>query len=221
MNAPGLALTRAPNLAEQTADAIVNGIAAGIIKPGQRLVEAELAASLKISRIPLREALKILEAQGITASAPHRGAFVAAFDSQRVDQICAARIALERIASGEASAAYARSPELLRRLDDLITMMENAAERLAWMDVSRADLQFHREICRASGNSVVLTLWEALARHVLIVFGHEIRDEQDAAALGPQHRRLRNLLMRGDAETLWTEIESHIMRLRNRPGRSN
>lgn len=212
-----LQLPRAANLAEQTADAIVNGIASGALIPGQRLVEAELAAALQISRVPLRESLKILETQGIVASTPHRGTFVAAFDPLRVDQICTARIALERIALPDAVAAYARAPDLLQRLDEIIARMEAAATRLAWLDVSRADLDFHREICRVSENSVVLTLWQALARHVLIVFGHEIRDEQDAAAMGPQHRRVRDLLASGDAETLWSEIDRHIMRLRNRP----
>jgi DNA-binding FadR family transcriptional regulator len=92
--------------------------------------------------------------------------------------------------------------------------MEDAAARLAWIDVSRADLAFHREICRASGNDIVLTLWESLARHVLIVFGQEIRDEEDAAIMGPHHSRLRQLLADGEIGQLMTEIESHILRLR-------
>jgi DNA-binding FadR family transcriptional regulator len=71
-------------------------------------------------------------------------------------------------------------------------------------------------VCRASGNNIVQTLWEALARHVFIIFGHEIRDERDAAVMGPQHRLLRNLLAKGDNATLDGEIEHHIMRLRGR-----
>ncbi len=94
--------------------------------------------------------------------------------------------------------------------------MEQAAQRLEWMEISRADLIFHREVCRASGNKIVLTLWEALARHVLIIFGQEIRDEKDAAVLGPQHRRLRDLLFKGEAAKLDREIENHILRLRRK-----
>ena len=72
------------------------------------------------------------------------------------------------------------------------------------------------EICQASGNDVVITLRETLARHVLIVFGREIRSEQDAAGMGPQHRRVRDMLLTADLPALEAEIERHITRLRNR-----
>jgi DNA-binding GntR family transcriptional regulator len=211
---PALTMVRSPSLAEQAADAIVTGVSAGALKPGQRLVETELAGLLNMSRVPLREALKILEAQGIVESIPHRGTRIAMFDDARVNQICEVRIALERIALSYAVPAYQAEPELLTRLDRIIAVMARAADRLEWIEISKADLEFHREICRASGNSIVETLWEALARHVFIVFGHEIRDERDAPIMAPQHRQLRDLLAAGDLTTLHTEIEQHIMRLR-------
>jgi DNA-binding GntR family transcriptional regulator len=214
--APVLNLARSPSLAEQAADAIVTGVSAGALRPGQRLVETELANLLNMSRVPLREALKILEAQGIVESIPHRGTRIAMFDEPRVNQICEARVALERLALRDAAPIYRANPELLLMLDQIIGAMERAADHLQWIDVSKADLSFHREICRASANNIVQTLWEALARHVFIVFGHEIRDERDAEMMGPQHRRLRDLLAKGDIATLESEIEHHIMRLRGR-----
>jgi DNA-binding GntR family transcriptional regulator len=54
----------------------VTGIASGVLVPGQRLIEVELAGMLQMSRVPLREALKILEVQGILKSTPHRGTVV-------------------------------------------------------------------------------------------------------------------------------------------------
>jgi DNA-binding GntR family transcriptional regulator len=212
--APSLGMVRSPSLAEQAADAIVAGISAGALKPGQRLVESELAGLLNMSRVPLREALKILEAQGIIESIPHRGARIATLDEAKIDQICEARIALERLALTYAAPIYKAKPGLLAKLDQIIAAMARAAERLEWIEISKADLAFHREICRASGNSIVATLWEALARHVFIIFGHEIRDERDAPIMAPQHRRLRDLLEKGDIARLHEEIEAHIMRLR-------
>jgi DNA-binding GntR family transcriptional regulator len=213
---PFLGLRRAPSLAEQGAEAIVGGIASGALVPGQRLVESELAQTLQMSRVPLREALKILETQGIVESTPHRGTFIPPLDDVRIDQVCEARVALERIAIPDAVKNYRRSPERLLQLDQTISTMEGAAAQLGWLEVSQADLSFHREICRTSGNAIVLTLWESLARHVLIVFGHEIRDEKDAEIMGPHHRRLRNLIAAGDTGTLLHEIEGHILRLRKR-----
>lgn len=213
---PLLGFERAPSLAEQGAEAIVAGIASGVLLPGQRLVETELAGMLRMSRVPLREALKILETQGIVESTPHRGTFIPALDDTRFDQVCAARIALERLAIPDAVKNFRQAPERLSRLDQIIATMERAAQRLAWMEVSLADLAFHREVCRTSENAIVLTLWESLARHVLIVFGQEIRDEKDAQILGPHHRRLRDLIAKGEVGTLLSEIEGHILRLRKR-----
>lgn len=214
--APALPLVRPRNLAEQVADVIVDGIASGAIGPGQRLVETELAQRLQVSRVPLRESLKMLEAQGILESAPHRGARVADFDEAKIDHICEARVALERIALRDAMSAYRSEPERVARLDETIAAMERAAETLDWTAISKADLAFHHEICRASRNDVVITLWETLARHVLIVFGREIRSERDAAGMGPQHRRVRDMLLTAELPVLEAEIERHIMRLRNR-----
>jgi DNA-binding GntR family transcriptional regulator len=217
---PALEVVRAPSLAEQAADVIVTGISSGSLQSGQRLYETELANQLRMSRVPLREALKILEAQGIVESTAHRGARVAHFGEERVNQICEARIALERLAFAAAARKVAADPSLAARLDARIARMESGAARLEWIDVSRADLEFHREVCRISGNEIVAKLWESLARHVFIVFGHEIRDERDAAIMGPQHRLLRDLLLRGDAKRLHAEIERHIMRLRRGGGRT-
>lgn len=211
---PALSMARAQSLADQAANAIVDGISAGTLRPGERIIETELASLLNMSRVPLREALKILEAQGILESIPHRGTRVATFDHLRVNQICQARIALERLALADAAPICKREPAVLARLDQIIVDMERSAERLEWIEVSKADLSFHREICRLSENAIVATLWEALARHVLIVFGHEIRDERDAKVMGPQHRRLRDLLAKGDVDRLNREIENHILRLR-------
>jgi len=207
-------MARAQSLAEQAANSIVTGISAGALRPGERIIETELASLLKMSRVPLREALKILEAQGILESVPHRGTRVATFDDLRVNQICQVRIALERLALVDAAPICKRDSAVLARLDQIIVDMERSAERLEWIEVSKADLSFHREICRLSGNAIVATLWEALARHVFIVFGHEIRDERDAKVMGPQHRRLRGLLAKGDVDRLHLEIENHILRLR-------
>jgi DNA-binding transcriptional regulator YhcF (GntR family) len=101
------------SLASRIADRIVDAVAAGTLAPGQRLVEAEIAAALGVSRMPLREALKLLEAQGIVSVTPRRGSFVVPFDERRIGQICEARLALERLALRRAVPAFRADPGLL------------------------------------------------------------------------------------------------------------
>ena len=212
-SATGLLPLGSENLPNRIADRIVDAVASGGIEPGQRLIESEIAAALGVSRMPLREALKLLEAQGLLAVTPRRGAFVVGFDPRRTRQICETRLALERLAIHDAATALRADPAEAARLDGLIQEMRGRAEAGQWLAAGKADLEFHRCLVLAARNPVVAMLWEALARHVLIVFGREIRSERDADRLVEQHGRLRDLLLAGGRAELDAEIERHIMRL--------
>src|SRR5690349_2325222 len=92
--------------------------------------------------------------------------------------------------------------------------MGRRAEQMEWLDAGKADLEFHRCMVQAAGNPLVEMLWEALARHVLIVFGREFRQERGEGDLMDQHVRLRDVLLSASPDDLEVEIERHIMRLR-------
>lgn len=208
-----------PSLAVRIADALTEAVAAGVIEPGERLVETEIAARLGVSRVPLREALKLLEAQGIVAVTAHRGARVTPFDDTRIGQVCEARIALERLALKTAVPRIAGEPPLLQALQRLIDAMRLEGRRQPGsIAASKADLAFHRLIVEASGNEIVATLWEGLARHVLIVFSREARKDRTGPVLAAHHRKLLDLLASGDVLAASREIEPHILRLRRQAG---
>lgn len=209
-----LEMVRSPSLAEQVADSIVAGIADGTLAFGQRILETELARTLGVSRIPVREAMKTLAAQGIVELAPHRGTRVSQLDEVRVDRICEVRVTLERLAARDARTALRADPEALGRLDEAIRAMERGVREKDWPGVNQADLAFHRALCLASGNDIVLTLWDTLARHVSIILGREILAERERTGVVEQHRALRSLLVGGEAEAVSEGIAAHIMRLR-------
>jgi DNA-binding GntR family transcriptional regulator len=215
-------LSRLPRLplAQQVADGSVEAVAAGAIRPGERVTDSDIARKLGVSRNPVREAMKILEAQGIIVSNPHRGSHVVAFDSNKVKQIAGARVAIERIAFGEAAKAYADNPSMVRDLDRIIETMEEAARRNDLNDITKADLAFHRAVCVASRNEVTLTLWETIARHMRISFNLEIREDTALPTDIPRHHRaLRDMLVHGDRGEVEREIENHILRLQRLPKR--
>jgi DNA-binding GntR family transcriptional regulator len=200
-------------LGDLVADAIVNAVAQGTLEPGQRIIEIELANQLKVSRVPIREGIKILQAQGILNVIPNRGARVAPLDSRVIDQVHEARIALERIAVRDAMLAYQREPRLLDGLREIISRMERMARWSDWVEFRKCDVAFHREICRSSGNEIVLKLWEALARHITIIFGRELASERDFDVVIDQHQKLLELFERSD-DAIQQVIEKHILRLR-------
>ena len=206
------------SLAARIADRLVDAIASHTLQPGQRLIETEIAQALGVSRMPLREAVKLLEAQGILTVTPRRGAVIAGCDERRTHQLGEARLALERLALREAAPRLRDDPERRAALDRVIREMGARAEQEEWLAAGKADLEFHRQMVQAADNALVEMLWEALARHVLIVFGREFRSERGAGDLVEQHRGLRDVLLSGTQGELEREIERHILRLR--PGHS-
>lgn len=211
--APRLGPVEVRNLGATIADRIVEAIAWGELEPGQRLVEEDLAGRLGVSRVPLREAMKTLEAQGILVAEAHRGTHVAAFGEGYDARVRRSRIALERLAFRDATAVFRAEPDRVAELDRLIEAMDADAAADDWLGVLRSDVGFHRTVVRAAGDDIVATLWETLARHVLIVFGREVRPHRSELRHGDEHRELRDLLLRGTQEALDAEIERHIQRV--------
>ncbi len=203
----------ARQLGESIADAIVDAVAQGTLEPSQRIIEADLARQFEVSRVPIREAIKLLQVQGILNVTPNRGARVAPFDPPMIDQVYEARIALERIAVRDAMRAYRREPRLLDGLREIISRMERMARWSDWVEFRKCDVAFHREICRASGNEIVQKLWEALAQHITIIFGRELASERNFGVVIDQHRKLLDLFEQGDG-AIEQVIEGHIVRLR-------
>jgi DNA-binding GntR family transcriptional regulator len=197
-------------MSEQVIDVIVGEIARGDLKPGQRLVESELARRYGTSRVPVREALRTLETQGIVASAPHRGSHVRAFDSRQIQQVSEARYALELIATREAMRNLVADPSLQRRFTPPMAAMRQAAQSGDRLGINRADVAFHRVVCRLSSNEVVGKLWEGLSRHVLITFGLMAERYPNAELIIRQHEDFLAFLLGGDFEALPAQLAQHV-----------
>jgi len=199
-------------LSEAVADAIINAIAEGVLQPGERLIEEVIAAELSVSRVPLREAIRTLEAQGIVVVTLNRGARIVSMDENTTSNVQEARIALETIAARGAMNAIARDLRLASGMHDVVEAMRSAKRRSDWEALRRSDIQFHRELCIASGNEVVLKLWEALSRHITIIFGREIQREHNFDVVIAEHERLIELLADG-APDIGIHLKAHILRL--------
>lgn len=196
------------SLAESIADTVAEAIANRYLKPGERVVELTLAEQMGVSRVPVREALKVLHAQGIISGGGHRGYRVSAFDEQTAQNVVELRLMLESILLRGAvknwRAGKADLSGLHQALDDMrdAAKVDNRATSLA------ADLDFHRAICLAAGNDVAATLWHAIARHVMIIFNRSEYRDDDLVAIVQQHEAFLDFIetaVGGDMDD--TEIE--------------
>ena len=151
-------------LMKRVTDALRDAIVSGRLEPGERLRERDLVTFLGISRSPLREAIRILESEGLVASLPHRGSWVSeltATDLRETNEVrimletFAARLALERGEDGIV-------PALMRRLETA----RRADPHLPGLDDFTIALGFHDVLVQACGNSKVIQLYAMLKAHL-------------------------------------------------------
>ena len=76
--------------------------------------------------------------------------------------------------------------------------MKRASHWSDWAELRKLDVAFHHEFCKASENEIVLSLWEALARRINIIFGQEIASERNFQVVVNQHEKLISLFEMGD-----------------------
>ena len=135
-------------------------IVEGRLAPGEKLTERELAARLKVSRTPLREALKLLTAEGLVEHLPNRGAVVAQLDADAVAAAFEVMAALEGL-SGELACARITESEV----DEIRALQYEMLAHHARKDLSayyRVNAQIHRAINRAARNPVLTETYDRI-----------------------------------------------------------
>jgi DNA-binding GntR family transcriptional regulator len=206
----GMTPLTATTLADQIADRIIGGIADRRLKPGQRLTEAELAAELGVSRVPVREAMQALASQGILVPAPRRGLLVAPFDPAWARQLCEVRVALERLCARLVMQRCRDNAGCMAMIDGAIEALAAEARRGDRDAVNRADIAFHAALYAVADSPLLSALWSGIARHVLILFSIETFDRAEFSYIVQEHRQYRDALLTGDLAALDREIETHL-----------
>lgn len=193
-SAGGFSQPKSVSLPDYIANTVAEAIAMRHLKSGDRIVELTLAERLGVSRVPIREALKVLHAQGILVGGAHRGYRVADIDETTIRQVLEIRLKLETILLRDALEKWRESRDGLEGLDEAIKGLQ-VASRLGDMQASLvADLKFHQTFCEAAGNDIAMTLWRAIARHVMIIFSQEEFRDKDLEAVVRQHQDLRDFI---------------------------
>jgi DNA-binding GntR family transcriptional regulator len=141
----------------------------GLFLPGDRLVEAEIARDLGISRVPLREALRLLESQGIVVSTPYKGMRLMQVTNRGVAKLMRVRLALESLALREALINGPGADRLAALRRAAASYREATQTRGGGDGAAAADEAFHGELCRASGNATLLAVWHSLARQLAVL----------------------------------------------------
>ncbi|SDM05280.1 GntR family transcriptional regulator [Arthrobacter sp. ok362] len=157
--APLLGLEK-KSLREQALSALRTAITSGELEPGRHLVETELSDMLQISRGTLREALRQLEQEGLLSAGPRGRLSVRHLDGKEIRDIFAVRAALESLAVRTLCELPDRT-SVIASLRSAVDVMAAAAEA-SLEERIESDLEFHRTLCRLTGNETLLHSWESL-----------------------------------------------------------
>lgn len=197
-------------LVDQVVDAIVEASAKGIFLPGDRIIEAEVARSLNVSRVPVREALRLLESQGVVVSERYRGMSLMSVDIDRLEKILKVRLALEKLAGTEVMVRAQDDPSLFEPLETILADMHAAGDADDGFRVASLDTAFHLCLCTLSGNEVLVRTLEPLWRQLTIIFGLSTM-KKGVMSIVAEHDELIAALRAGDRAAFEDLLEVHIL----------
>jgi DNA-binding GntR family transcriptional regulator len=195
----------APSNVDLALEAIRAAIVAGRLRPGERIKEIPLADELGFSRAPVRDALRLLERDGLVALVPNRGAIVPEWHAVDILEVYALRAALGTLALHKlmlASDAFA-----LRPLERELARLARAGERGRWRDAAEADLAYQQAIVTAAELPRATREFERLTWQVRMFLGAlDVPDDLERVVAEVQ--ALHEAIAARDvhtAERLWRE----------------
>lgn len=195
-------------LREQILDALRDAIVHGDLKPGQPIVEAELAAQLGVSRAPIREALQILNSEGLLETVPYRGTTVRRLTRVDIEELYSLRSVLETfairriIAHGEPG-----DVERLRKHFEGMLAMADLGDLKRLNEIDRA---FHDTLIELSRHSLLMSTWNGVALRVRQVMALLNERNTDLTQIAYNHLPIIEAIADRDEERAVMLIEKHI-----------
>jgi DNA-binding GntR family transcriptional regulator len=188
---------------------IRRAIVSGGLRPGEKLTENRLAASLRVSRPTMREALAQLAREGLLVQEPYRGLRVAALAPDEIMDIARTRLALDELAIEEILADPTG-----RRL----TMVDAAwreFDRLPMdadpIEAQESHIDFHRRLWEASDNSYLIRLWPTTEAHLIIALAQDNVVHADPRRRHDVHERMVRAIKTGDRDRIHDALVAHTI----------
>lgn len=198
-------------LREIVFESMREAIIGGVLKPGERLMEIQLADEMGVSRTPVREAIRKLELEGFVVMIPRKGAYVAGVTHKDVADVFEIRAALEGLAAG--LAAERVTDEEIEQMERILLYKEGEEPDLA--HIVESDTDFHALVYKASRNERLVQILANLREQIqrfrstsLAVPGRP----KDAVA---EHRAIVEALANHDIEKAQELAEAHIVTAEN------
>jgi DNA-binding GntR family transcriptional regulator len=196
-------------LRERVLDSLRNAIVNGELKPGDPIVETELASQLGVSRAPLREAINILNVEGLLETVPYHGTTVKPLSRTDIEDLYSVRSMMEAFAIRQII-----DKELAEDTADALRLtcqaMLIAAKKDSLSDVNRLDREFHSALIELSGNDMLVMLWNSVTLRVQQVMSLSNELKGDLKQIARNHQEIVDAIADTDADHATHLISTHI-----------
>lgn len=180
----------------------------GEFRPGCRIVVDRVSAEYGVSKIPVREALQKLAAEGLVKTVPNKGVFVSSYTPREVEEIYAVRACLEPYATRLAAEKITESD--LHVLEGIHSKMTEVVSKKDYQKIIKVNLEFHKYLFRCSGNywlyKTLMDLWERTRRSNAAF----IRVKEHNDRMYGEHQKLMSALRNKDVKAAEEIAKSHI-----------
>ncbi|MGI6450613.1 MAG: GntR family transcriptional regulator [Desulfitobacteriia bacterium] len=192
-------------LREVVLEALREAIVSGILEPGERLMENQLAEEMGVSRTPVREAIRKLELEGFVVMIPRKGAYVAGVSYKDIKDVFEIRAALEGLAAGLAAEKVTDE-----ELEEIERALNDEKEPDTLEEMVQSDIDFHALLYKASRNEKLIGILANLREQI-----QRFRTTSLAVPGRPkyaiqEHRAIVDAIASHDAEEAQKLAAAHI-----------
>ncbi len=205
MNVNLLGATHTP-LTKLVTKALRDRILSGDIPLGERLIEGRLSEELGVSRMPVREALRELAAEGIVTIEPRRGASVTTFTEEQKRELVEVRATLESL--NAKLAAKRHDPDQIAELQRILDEGSRLTDSTDLAALSQQNFRFHEAIGRVAGNSVLQETIRSLRDRTVMIFAPVSR--RRGKENWQEHAAILRAVIAGDAELAGLLAARHV-----------
>tara|TARA_B110000444_G_C18797535_1_gene575701 strand:+ start:884 stop:1519 length:636 start_codon:yes stop_codon:yes gene_type:complete len=196
-------------LTDDVRDHIRDGIAEGRYLPGERLREGAIADELKVSRTPIREAVRILESEGLIVMEPWKGITVATLSRRQVSDFYSYRETIEGLAAE--MAAKVITDEDIERLNRVLLELEGGREQTG-SELGKSNEQFHQMIFDISENKFLKQSLEVINTAKILIWKPVFRADARWDSAQQEHRKLFDALRARDPVAAKELAREHVRR---------
>lgn len=202
---------RDTSLAKLVRDDVLALILKGVLTPGQRINEPDIAARLGVSRVPVREALRELESSGLVVARKHSGVFVRQLDAPEIRDLYQMRGLLDGFAGRQAAQLPgAEKATLLVVLDDSVQAMQDAASRHEVQRYYGENLRFHWAIVESAGNRSLTESYRGMVQKLHLARLKNLSHDIGMQASIAEHGEIVQAVRQGDPLRCEALLAQHV-----------